>query len=102
MAPSADGKLGSAELGPQFRQDGFVVIPDLLSLDEPDRYRPLLTETEGERTSGDTVPLEQKSRYQQSFLQCMSLWEDFPDIRPLTFHPRLGQAAAELLGVDAV
>ena len=32
----------------------------------------------------------------------MNLWEDFPDVRPLTFHPRLGQAAAELLGVDSV
>ena len=32
----------------------------------------------------------------------MNLWEDCPDVRPLTFHPRLGQAAAELLGVDAV
>ena len=32
----------------------------------------------------------------------MNLWEDCPDVRPLTFHPRLGQAAAELLGVDVI
>jgi len=32
----------------------------------------------------------------------MNLWEDRPDVRPLTFHPRIGQAAAELLGVDAI
>src|SRR3954466_8761092 len=102
MAPGADVKLVSDELVARFRQDGFVVIPDLLTLDELDRYGALVTEAVRERTSGDTVPLEQKSRYQQSFLQCMNLWEDFPDIRPLTFHPRLGQAAAELLGVHAV
>ena len=47
---------------------------------------------------GDMRRLAEKSRYQQSFLQCMNLWEDRPDVRPLTFHPRLGQAAAELLG----
>ena len=35
-------------------------------------------------------------------MQCMNLWEDHPDVAPLTFHPRVGQAAAELLGVDAV
>ena len=32
----------------------------------------------------------------------MNLWEDRPDVRPLTFHPGSAQAAAELLGVDAV
>jgi ectoine hydroxylase-related dioxygenase (phytanoyl-CoA dioxygenase family) len=90
------------DLVARFREDGFVVVPDLLSLDELDHYRPLVTGAVAHRTAGDTVPLEEKSRYQQSFVQCMNLWEDFPGIRPLTFHPRLGQAAAELLGVDAV
>src|SRR5436190_819506 len=32
----------------------------------------------------------------------MNLWEDHPEVRPLTFHPKLGQAAAELLGVSAI
>jgi ectoine hydroxylase-related dioxygenase (phytanoyl-CoA dioxygenase family) len=85
-----------------FARDGFVVVPDLLTDDELDRYGALVTAAVDVRTAGDVVPLAEKSRYQQSFLQCMNLWEDFPDIRPLTFHPRLGQAAAELLGVDAV
>jgi ectoine hydroxylase-related dioxygenase (phytanoyl-CoA dioxygenase family) len=30
------------------------------------------------------------------------LWEDYPAVRPLTFHPKLGRAAAELLDVDGV
>jgi len=90
------------ELVAEFREQGFVVIPDLLSLDELDRYSALVTEAVRYRTSGDTTPLADKSRYQQSFLQCMNLWEDFADIRPLTFHQTLGQAAAELLGVDSV
>jgi ectoine hydroxylase-related dioxygenase (phytanoyl-CoA dioxygenase family) len=102
MARGADVKVVPDELVARFRADGFVVVPDLLTLDELDRYGALVTDAVRYRTSGDTVPLEEKSRYQQSFLQCMNLWEDFPDIRPLTFHPRLGQAAAELLGVDVV
>ncbi|HZN16107.1 MAG TPA: phytanoyl-CoA dioxygenase family protein [Acidimicrobiales bacterium] len=86
----------------QFERDGYVVIPDLISDEELDRYNTLVTDAVKTRTAGDDRPLEEKSRYQQSFVQCMNLWEDFEDIRPLTFHPRLGQAAAELLSVDAV
>jgi len=86
----------------EFRAKGFVVVPDLLDADELDRYGQAVTEAVQSRTSGDERPLEEKSRYQQSFQQCMNLWEDFAAARPLTFHPRLGQAAAELLGVDAV
>jgi ectoine hydroxylase-related dioxygenase (phytanoyl-CoA dioxygenase family) len=85
-----------------FARDGYVVVPDLLTTEELDRYGALVSDAVAARTASDTVPLAEKSRYQQSFLQCMNLWEDFPDIRPLTFHPHLGQAAAELLGVDAV
>jgi ectoine hydroxylase-related dioxygenase (phytanoyl-CoA dioxygenase family) len=54
------------------------------------------------RKGGDTRSLATKSRYEQSFIQCQNLWEDFPEIRPLTFHPRVGQAAAELLGAERV
>jgi ectoine hydroxylase-related dioxygenase (phytanoyl-CoA dioxygenase family) len=32
----------------------------------------------------------------------MNLWEDTADARPLTFHPRVAQAAAELLGAEVV
>ena len=84
-----------------FRRDGFVVVPGLLG-DELAGYRDAMTAAVQARTAGDVVPLEEKSRYQQSFVQCMNLWEDHPEVRPLTFHPALGQAAAELLGVGAV
>ena len=97
-----DDTLVAAGLVEQFRTDGYVVVPDLLTPDELDHYSALVTEAVRCRTAADTTPLAEKSRYQQSFLQCMNLWEDFPGVRPLTFHPRLGRAAAELLGVDAV
>ncbi|HJR26162.1 MAG TPA: phytanoyl-CoA dioxygenase family protein [Acidimicrobiales bacterium] len=85
-----------------FERDGFVVVPDLLDADELDRYARAVTDAVAARTAGDTTPLEEKSRYQQSFEQCMNLWEDHPEVRPLTFHPKLGQAAAELLRVPVV
>jgi ectoine hydroxylase-related dioxygenase (phytanoyl-CoA dioxygenase family) len=97
-----DGSLLAEQTVQQFERDGFVVIPGLLSDGELDRYGQLVTEAVAARTRDDDVPLEEKSRYQQSFVQCMNLWEDNPGIRPLTFHPRLGQAAAELLRVPAI
>ncbi len=94
--------LVADELVATFERDGFVVVPDLLADDELDRYGQLVTDAVAARTAGDTTPLEEKSRYQQSFVQCMNLWEDHADVRPLTFHPKLGQAAAELLRVPAI
>jgi ectoine hydroxylase-related dioxygenase (phytanoyl-CoA dioxygenase family) len=85
-----------------FESDGYVVVPGLLSATELERYERVVTAAVRSRTAGDSVPLADKSRYQQSFIQCMNLWEDFPEVRPLTFHPKLGQAAAELLRVAAV
>lgn len=85
-----------------FARDGFVVVPELLGLEELDRFGELVRAAVAERTAADDTPLERKSRYQQSFVQCMNLWEDHPGVAPLTFHPRLGQAAAELLDVPAV
>jgi ectoine hydroxylase-related dioxygenase (phytanoyl-CoA dioxygenase family) len=86
----------------RFRRDGFVVVPDLLTADEVENFGAAVTAGVAARTASDERPFEEKSRYQQLFIQCMNLWEDRPDVRPLTFHPRLGQAAAELLGVPAV
>src|SRR6476469_7331120 len=85
-----------------FERDGFVVVPSLLTADELERYAEAVTAAVATLTRPDTTPLEEKSRYQQSFVQCINLWEDHPDVAPLVFHPAVGRAAAELLRVDAV
>lgn len=85
-----------------FRRDGYVVVPDLLSHGELDRYAAEVTRAVAARKAGDGRALEEKSRYEQSFVQCQNLWEDWPTVRPLTFHPRLAQVAAELLGAERV
>jgi hypothetical protein len=85
----------------QYRRDGFVMVPDLLTPVEVDGFGAAVTDAVAWRTKDDTTPLENKSLYQQSFVQCMNLWEDCPQVAPLTFHPKIGQAAAELMEVDA-
>jgi ectoine hydroxylase-related dioxygenase (phytanoyl-CoA dioxygenase family) len=102
METASHQRLLDDDVIESFRRDGFVVVPGLLTDDEIDDYGVAVTRAVQVRTSGDERSLEARSRYEQSFIQCMNLWEDHPDVRPLTFHPRLGQAAAELLGVEAI
>lgn len=85
----------------QFKRDGFIMIPDLLTAEEVERFGVAVTDGVMHRTRNNTVPMEERNNYQKSFLQCMNLWEDRPDVAPLTFHPMVAQAAAELMEVDA-
>lgn len=102
MTTSTAGLPIDEETIQAFERDGFVVVPGLLTHEELDRYEAAVTTAVAERTRHDTTPLGEKSRYQQSFVQCMNLWEDQPEVAPLVFHPRVGQVAAELLRVPAV
>ena len=90
-----------ADAAQRFRADGFVVVDGLVTEEELDHYETLVTAAVATRKR-DAPPLAERSAYAQSFHQCINLWEDYPAIRPLTFHPRVGRAAAELLDVDGV
>ena len=85
-----------------FRRDGFVVVEGLLDDDELERYGRVVDGAVAVRTREDERSLEEKTRYEQSFQQCINLWEDFLDVRPLTFHPAVAETAAKLLGVESL
>src|ERR1017187_2878945 len=85
-----------------FRSDGFVVVPDLLTESELARFGAAVDAGVARRTRRDSRQLAEKSRYEQSLIQCQNLWEDCPDVRPLTFHSGVTETAARLLGVDAI
>jgi ectoine hydroxylase-related dioxygenase (phytanoyl-CoA dioxygenase family) len=99
--PEQHNRLLDYETTDAFERDGFVVVHDLLTEDEIERYNEAVTRVI-RHSAGNDTPLEQKSPYQQSYIQCINLWEESEEVRPLTFHPRLGQAAAELMGARAV
>lgn len=90
------------EAAAAFDRDGVVVVDDLLSSDELDAYATAVSAAVTTLTAADRRALAAKSAYEQSFIQCINLWEDFPAVRPLTFHPRVAAAAAALLRTDAV
>jgi ectoine hydroxylase-related dioxygenase (phytanoyl-CoA dioxygenase family) len=85
-----------------FARDGFVVVPDLLTSAELVRFGAAVDEGVARRSRHDARTVAEKSRYEQSFIQCQNLWEDCDEVRPLTFHPVIAGAAARLLGVPAV
>jgi ectoine hydroxylase-related dioxygenase (phytanoyl-CoA dioxygenase family) len=100
-SPTAEPTVDQ-QLVEQFRADGFVVVPEVLTSDELDHFAPLVTDAVGRRQAHDQRSLGEKSRYEQSFQQCQNLWEDSPGVLPLTFHPRIAATATSLLGVDAL
>src|SRR5438270_13501703 len=86
----------------RFQRDGFVVVPDLVTIDELERYGPAVDAAVARRKRFDSRALGEKSPYEQSFIQCTNLWEDAPGVLPLTFHRRVGEVATTLLGVKAL
>lgn len=85
-----------------FRNQGFVVTPDVLTLGEVAQYGAAIDHAVAARTASDTRPVEDKSTYEQSFVQCMRLWETDPRVVGLSFHETLAGIAAQLLGVSSV
>src|SRR5258705_11626142 len=63
------------------------MVPDLLSDNELAGYGAAVDQAVARRKRFDTRALGEKSPYEQSFIQCMNLWEDSPAVAPLTFHP---------------
>jgi hypothetical protein len=90
------------ELIARFRRDGFVLAPGVISATEVDSYGSAVDAAVAARKLNDRRRLEEKTPYEQSFIQCEYLWEDFPAVRGLTFHPRIAGLAAALLGAAKV
>ena len=86
----------------EFQSRGFVVTPDVLSADEVERFGAAVDAEVARRTLDDTRAVEEKTIYEQSFIQCMRLWETSPDVADLSFHPGLAGIAAQLLQVPSV
>mgnify|MGYP001812061950 CR=1 FL=1 len=85
-----------------FQSRGFVVTPDVLSAEELDRCGRAVDAEIDRRTSEDRRALEDKSVYEQSFIQCMRLWETSRAVGDLSFHAGLAGIAAQLLDVPSV
>lgn len=95
----SNGIIVTAAQIEQFRRDGFVVVDHLLTNEEVETFGAAVDRAVADRKRNDTRALGEKSLYEQSFTQCINLWEDNPEVLPLTFHPKISEAAAMLIGV---
>ena len=86
----------------KFQRDGYVLTPDVLESSDLERFGAAVDREVASRTADDTRAVQDKSTYEQSFVQCMRLWETSSIVRELTCHPKLAQMAALLLGVERV
>src|SRR5258706_2073840 len=85
-----------------FARDGFVHVKGLLSAREIDAHRVHVDRAVAERTGEDDRPMDAKTPFQQSFTMCPCIWEDFPDVAALTFHPKIAGTAAALIGAERI
>jgi ectoine hydroxylase-related dioxygenase (phytanoyl-CoA dioxygenase family) len=85
-----------------YQDRGFLTTTDVLSQTEIEQYGTAVDKEVASRTSEDNRAVSEKSTYEQSFIQCMRLWETSPEVQPLTFHPGLAGIAAQLMGVEKV
>jgi len=89
----------------QYRESGFVVIPNFLTADELADWRAQVDDAVARREdlkmansnwrSGD-------SYYDNVFIQRINLWQDHEGMRRLMLDARLGKMATTLAGVDGI
>ena len=85
-----------------FRERGYVLTENVFEHLALARHATSVDKEVAKRTSSDKRNIDEKSAYEQSFLQCMRLWETSSDVRALTFDPGLAGIAAQLLGASSV
>jgi ectoine hydroxylase-related dioxygenase (phytanoyl-CoA dioxygenase family) len=82
----------------RFMRDGFVHAKGVLPRHEVEQFGSAVDAAVASRKVNDTRRLAEKSLYEQSFIQCQNLWEDWPEIRALSFDQRIAGLAAALIG----
>ena len=85
-----------------YNETGFVLLNEVLSIDEVSEYRKIIDKVVHDLTSHDKRTLEEKTPYEREFLQCSHLWRTFPEVRKFTLSQRLGSIAKQLLDAEHV
>ena len=96
-----------------YRQDGFVVVEDLLDPDELSFWREAVTEATEQRggrkfpgeeikTGEDDGINKDAEYYGKVFDQMINLWQTNEKIKQLMFDERIGKLAADLSGCDGI
>jgi ectoine hydroxylase-related dioxygenase (phytanoyl-CoA dioxygenase family) len=91
----------SPEMIEDFRRDGFVRVPGLLSADVLDYMDQVIT-AEVDRLNTQHLAMEDRDTYGKAFLQIMNIWCNSEAVREIVFSRRLASVATALLEVSGV
>src|SRR6476469_3275144 len=100
--PEVDEKLVlSAEKIEAFRENGHVLIENLLSSEDVAAYREEIARAVQTHNT-EMRKLEDRDKYGKAFLQIMNLWTKDLAIKKYVQAKRFAKVAADLLGVENV
>jgi ectoine hydroxylase-related dioxygenase (phytanoyl-CoA dioxygenase family) len=86
----------------EFQRKGFVVTKDVFTPSRLECYASAVDAEVALRTADDLRGVDEKTTYEQSFVQCMRLWETNEVVRGLSCDAGLAGIGAQLLGVDGL
>ncbi len=86
----------------RFREDGFIRLSNVFSSATLAEYAPEINRVVDEFNRLKDVPIEERSLYDQAFIQVHNLWQHSEKTRELACCRRLAQIAAELMGTRGV
>src|SRR4026209_926567 len=86
----------------RIQEDGFIRLPNVLSAEVLADITPEITRMVDEGNRLKDIPLEERTLYDQAFIQVMNLWTRNDRIREFAFGKRLARIAAELMGARGV
>jgi ectoine hydroxylase-related dioxygenase (phytanoyl-CoA dioxygenase family) len=84
-----------------YQENGYIQINDVFSQEELDEIS-ALTDEINERIEKTLPPIEERTPYQQAFLQVVNVWREDERFRKFTFHPVVGDIARRLMRADHV
>ena len=91
----------SAQQVAYFRDNEFIRLKNVLSVDTLAHYGPEITQRTIARNT-EFRPLQERSTYERAFLQVMNLWERSTLVLEFVLGKRFGRIAADLLEVGGV
>jgi len=86
----------------EYQDNGFVVTENSIPIDELFTYGEAVNAEVERRTANDSRSVSEKSTYEQSFIQCMRLWETDSTVRSLTCSKTIAGLAAQLMQANKV
>lgn len=84
-----------------YQKNRYIKLKQVLSPEVVDYFNQVITQRVTQM-SQEVNPLEDRDTYGKAFLQLFNLWTQDEIIKKLIFSKRIGQIAADLMGVDGV